>query len=48
MNLPVPIPVIDMAVSMRNISSFKEERMVAAELYKPVIKPITAKKRSGD
>ncbi len=44
MNLPAPIPVIDMAVAMRNISSFKEERMVAAELYKPVIKPITAKK----
>ena len=44
MNLPVPIPVIDMAVSMRNISSFKEERMVAAALYKPVIKPVTAKK----
>ncbi|MFT3937145.1 MAG: NADP-dependent phosphogluconate dehydrogenase [Chitinophagaceae bacterium] len=44
MNLPVPIPVIDMAVSMRTISSFKEERMVAAELYKPVIKPITGKK----
>ena len=44
MNLPVPIPVIDMAVSMRNISSFKEERMAAAALYKPVIKPVTAKK----
>jgi 6-phosphogluconate dehydrogenase len=44
MNLPSPIPVIDMAVSMRNISSFKEERMVAAALYNPTIKPITAKK----
>jgi 6-phosphogluconate dehydrogenase len=44
MNLPVPIPVIDMAVSMRNISSFKEERVAAAALYNPVIKPITAKK----
>jgi len=44
MNLPVPIPIIDMAVSMRNISSFKEERMAAAALYKPVIKPVTAKK----
>ncbi|MEP7277948.1 MAG: NADP-dependent phosphogluconate dehydrogenase, partial [Bacteroidota bacterium] len=44
MNLPAPIPVIDMAVSMRNISSFKEERLVAAALYKPAIKPITAKK----
>jgi 6-phosphogluconate dehydrogenase len=44
MNLPSPIPVIDTAVSMRNISSLKEERMVAAELYKPTIKPITAKR----
>jgi 6-phosphogluconate dehydrogenase len=44
MNLPVPIPVIDIAVSMRNISSFKDERTAAAALYKPVIKPITAKK----
>lgn len=44
MNLPSPIPVIDMAVSMRNISSFKEERLAAAELYQPAIKPITAKK----
>ncbi|GAC1451540.1 MAG: NADP-dependent phosphogluconate dehydrogenase [Chitinophagaceae bacterium] len=42
MNLPAPIPVIDMAVSMRNISSFKEERMVAAGLYNPIVKPITA------
>ncbi len=44
MNLPVPIPVIDMAVSMRNISSFKDERLAAAALYNPVIKPITGKK----
>ena len=44
MNLPSPIPVIDMAVSMRNISSFKEERLAAAALYQPVIKPISAKR----
>jgi 6-phosphogluconate dehydrogenase len=44
MNLPSPIPVIDMAVSMRNISSFKAERLAAAALYNPVVKPITAKK----
>ena len=44
MNLPAPIPVIDMAVSMRNISSLKMERTSAAALYKPVIKPITGKK----
>ena len=46
MNLPSPIPVIDMAVSMRNISSFKEERMVAAELYKPSVKPIGGSKEA--
>jgi 6-phosphogluconate dehydrogenase len=44
MNLPVPIPVIDMAVSMRNISSLKMERTSAAVLYKPAIKPVTGKK----
>ena len=44
MNLPSPIPVIDMAVSMRNISSIKEERLAAAALYQPAIKPISAKK----
>ncbi|MEO6315962.1 MAG: NADP-dependent phosphogluconate dehydrogenase [Chitinophagaceae bacterium] len=46
MNLPVPIPVIDMAVAMRNISSFKAERLVAADLYKPLIKPITGNKET--
>ncbi len=44
MNLPVPIPVIDTAVALRNISSFKDERVAAAALYKNSIKPITAKK----
>jgi 6-phosphogluconate dehydrogenase len=44
MNLPVPIPVIDTAVAIRNISSFKEERMAAAALYKTAIKPISTKK----
>jgi 6-phosphogluconate dehydrogenase len=33
-DLPVPIPTIDMAVTLRNISSFKEERKKAAALYK--------------
>ena len=38
MDLPVPIPVIDMAVTLRNISSFKEERTQAATVYKtPVV-----------
>ncbi len=34
MDLPVPVPVIDMAVSMRDLSSLKEERTQAASLYK--------------
>ena len=38
MDLPVPIPVIDMAVTLRNISSFKEERTQVASVYKtPVV-----------
>ncbi|RYG04848.1 MAG: NADP-dependent phosphogluconate dehydrogenase [Chitinophagaceae bacterium] len=40
LNLPVPIPTIDMAVTMRNISSFKTERLTAAELYPSAVKPI--------
>jgi len=44
MNLPVPIPVIDMAVSMRNISSLKEQRLAAAAVYNPAVKPIGGKK----
>jgi 6-phosphogluconate dehydrogenase len=47
MNLPVPIPVIDMAVAIRNISSFKDERVAAAALYKKTIKPISIKKEAG-
>jgi 6-phosphogluconate dehydrogenase len=34
LDLGVPIPAIDMAVTMRNLSSFKEERVSAARLYK--------------
>ncbi len=37
MDLPVPIPTIDMAVTMRTISAFKEERVQAAALYHPEI-----------
>lgn len=44
MDLPVPIPTIDMAVSMRELSVFKEERVSAAALYKPKIKTITKNK----
>ena len=33
MDLGIPIPTIDVAVSMREISALKEERMLADELY---------------
>ena len=42
MNIPVSIPTIDIAVAFRDISVYKEEREMAAALYKPKIKSITA------
>ncbi len=44
MNLGVPIPSIDISVAMRSISSFKDERVQAAALYKSSAKPITVKR----
>lgn len=44
MNLPVPLPTIDMAVAMRDISVYKDERVQAAEIYKPKIKNLAASK----
>ncbi|HEX7903702.1 MAG TPA: NADP-dependent phosphogluconate dehydrogenase [Chitinophagaceae bacterium] len=44
MDLPVSIPTIDMAVAMRDISSYKNERVQAAGLFKPVVKPISGDK----
>ncbi len=38
MNLPVPLPTIDMAVAMRDISGYKDERIKAAALYKQKVK----------
>jgi len=38
MNLPVSIPTIDMAVAMRDLSVYKDERIAAAALYKPTIR----------
>jgi 6-phosphogluconate dehydrogenase len=43
MNIGVPIPAIDVAVTMRAISAIKGERKEAAALYKPLVKTI----RSG-
>lgn len=37
MDLPVSIPTIDMAVAMRDLSSYKDERTAAAALYKLTI-----------
>jgi 6-phosphogluconate dehydrogenase len=44
MDLPVPIPTIDIAVAMRDLSVYKDERIAAAALYKPKIKTIGANK----
>ena len=38
MDLPVSIPTIDMAVAMRDLSVYKEERMQAEKLYRSQIK----------
>ena len=40
LDLPVPIPTIDMAVAMRNISSYKSERQAVAALYPAQVKTI--------
>jgi 6-phosphogluconate dehydrogenase len=40
MDLPVPVPVIDMAVAMRDLSTYKDERIQAAAIYKAAIVPI--------
>lgn len=38
MDLPVALPTIDMAVAMRDMSGYKEERVMASALHKPVIR----------
>ena len=40
MDLPVSIPTIDMAVAMRDLSVYKEQRTKAAQLYQPAINKI--------
>jgi 6-phosphogluconate dehydrogenase len=37
MDLPVAIPAIDMAVAMRDLSVYKEQRVNAAKLYRPAV-----------
>ncbi len=44
MNLPIPLPTVDMAVAMRDLSSYKDERVQAGALYRPKIKTFTSNK----
>ncbi len=44
MDLPDPIPTIDIAVTMRNISALKAERESANNIYKPLLKKINIPK----
>ena len=44
LDLPEPIPTIDMAVMVRNISALKEERLQANNLYHPELKKINISK----
>jgi 6-phosphogluconate dehydrogenase len=44
MDLPVSIPTIDMAVAMRDLSSYKDERTAAYALYKSAAVPVTVSK----
>jgi len=45
LDLPMPIPTIDSAVMMRNLSSLIDERKEADELYKPKLQVIKADKK---
>ncbi|MEO6683658.1 MAG: NADP-dependent phosphogluconate dehydrogenase [Ginsengibacter sp.] len=44
LNLPMPIPTIDAAVMMRNLSSLNDERKAANELYRTTIEKIEISK----
>lgn len=44
MDLPIAIPTIDTSVALRTVSAYKEERVQAAALYKPSIKPLKGNK----
>jgi len=44
MNMSIPLPTVDMAVAMRDLSSYKDERIQAGALYKPKIKTFAANK----
>lgn len=44
MNLPISIPTIDIAVALRDISVYKDERTAAGKLYQPVVTPLEGNK----
>lgn len=46
MELPAAVPVIDMAVVMRIISGDRNERVKAADMYRPIVKKLTARKET--
>ncbi|MEO5995111.1 MAG: NADP-dependent phosphogluconate dehydrogenase [Chitinophagaceae bacterium] len=46
LDLPSPIPTIDMAVTMRNISSFKEDRVAVSAIYKAPDKKLDVDKEA--
>ncbi|RYY62463.1 MAG: NADP-dependent phosphogluconate dehydrogenase [Chitinophagaceae bacterium] len=41
MDLPVPLPTVDLAVAMRDLSVYKDERMSAEAVYKPKVRVFT-------
>lgn len=45
MDLPASVPTIDIAVALRDLSSYKDERVAAAALFQPVIKPLKNKEK---
>ncbi len=47
MDLPVPLPTVDLAVAMRDLSSFKDERLAATGIYTPRIKLFTGDKEKA-
>ncbi len=46
MELPVSVPVIDVAVAMRTLSAYKDERLAAAQLYHPKTKDLKGGKQT--
>ncbi|RYY54990.1 MAG: NADP-dependent phosphogluconate dehydrogenase [Chitinophagaceae bacterium] len=47
MDLPVPLPTVDLAVAMRDLSAYKDERVSAEDVYKPKVKAFTADKEKA-